>query len=327
MNRLAMPSSVTVTAPSRLHFGLLGFGGASERQFGGVGVMIDQPALRLRISRAERASVHGVGGERVAEFVRRWSAFRQLPEGPTCCFEVLDAPRSHIGLGSGTQLGLTVAAGLNRLFGHDATVVDTARSVGRGLRSAVGTYGFFQGGLIWERGKTRGQTISPLEHRAAVPATWRFVVVCPKQQEGLSGEGEQSALDSLPAVPATTQERLAAIVERRMLPSLARRDCDEFGQAVFDYGRQSGEAFASVQGGAYNGPRLTRLVERVRAYGGVGVGQSSWGPALYVIVPDEGVAHTLVRQLHDAGDLEDSDLWIAGPDNQGARIEVDLAND
>jgi len=318
-----MPSAVTVTAPSRLHFGLLGFGGASERQFGGVGVMIDQPVLQLRISRADRLSVHGFANERVGRFVQHWSAFHRLDQPVACRIDVQQAPRSHIGLGSGTQLGLAVAVGLNRLFDREMSVIETAHSAGRGLRSAVGTYGFFQGGLIWERGKTNRETISPLEQRLAVPDSWRFVVIFPKQQVGLSGEGERSAMASLPPVPVETQDRLSAIVENRMLPALARRACDEFGEAVFEYGRTSGEAFAPIQGGAYNGAILEQLVERVRASGGLGVGQSSWGPAIYVIVPSDRTAQIIVDLLRGTGDLDDADIWISGPDNQGARIAVE----
>ena len=318
-----MPSTVTVTAPSRLHFGLLGFGGASERQFGGVGVMIEQPSLQLRIAPADRLSVHGLAHERVSRFVEHWSAFHELDHPLACRIYVLHAPRSHIGLGSGTQLGLAVAAGLNRFLDREVSVIETARSAGRGLRSAVGTYGFFQGGLIWERGKTNGEAISPLEQRVAIPGTWRFVVICPKQQVGLSGEGERTAMARLPPVPVETQNRLVAIVEDRMLPAVAREDCDEFGEAVFEFGRVSGEAFAPIQGGAYNGARLEHLVERIRENGGVGVGQSSWGPALYVIVPGEKNAQFTIDQLRETGELDDTDIWISGPDNQGARITIE----
>ncbi len=320
-----MPPTVTVCAPCRLHFGLLGFGGASERQFGGVGVMIDLPRLRVRFSQPIRAGDDGPVHQRVAHFAQRWADYYGLAEPPGCRIEVLEAPRSHVGLGSGTQLGLAVVQGLNHLFGRRLSEVDTARCAGRGLRSAVGTYGFFRGGLIWERGKTQDQTISPLERRMPIPASWRFVVICPREQAGLSGEGEQLAMDRLPPVPAEQQRQLVRIVEDQMLPALAQDACDAFGAAVYEYGRRSGEAFASVQGGVYNGDRLTSLVDRIRACGGIGVGQSSWGPALYVIVPNQPSATDLVAELTASGDLADTDVWVAGPDNRGARVEVDPA--
>jgi predicted sugar kinase len=42
------------------------------------------------------------------------------------------------------------------------------------------------------------------------------------------------------------------------------------------------------------------LVERLRAWGAVGVGQSSWGPAVYGIVGDPGVAEALAQRVRAA---------------------------
>ena len=44
---------VEVTASSRLHFGLFSFGHCQGRQFGGVGVMLDKPAVELHIQAAK----------------------------------------------------------------------------------------------------------------------------------------------------------------------------------------------------------------------------------------------------------------------------------
>ena len=61
-----MPSPIVeINAPSRLHCGMLSFGQPAMRQFGGVGAMIDQPGLRLRISPAERFAADGLFSERV----------------------------------------------------------------------------------------------------------------------------------------------------------------------------------------------------------------------------------------------------------------------
>ena len=53
------------------------------------------------------------------------------------------------------------------------TPAELAQSVGRGLRSAVGTYGFVHGGMIAERGKLPGEVISPLDARVVLPEDWR----------------------------------------------------------------------------------------------------------------------------------------------------------
>ena len=59
--------AVTVTAPSRLHFGMFSFGRSDIRQFGGVGVMVEQPALRLTIEPARSLQVRGQHALRIRE--------------------------------------------------------------------------------------------------------------------------------------------------------------------------------------------------------------------------------------------------------------------
>src|SRR3954452_21590206 len=105
-----MSRVVHVTAPSRLHFGLWSLGGGEGRQFGGVGAMIEQPQLRLSIKPAEQLEAAGENVERVIAFPRRWAAFQGMSE-PACQIEIQAVIPEHAGLGSGTQLALSVAAG------------------------------------------------------------------------------------------------------------------------------------------------------------------------------------------------------------------------
>src|SRR6516225_692886 len=67
-----MPATVVrVSTPSRLHFGMLSFGQSGVRQFGGVGLMIDEPGIRLKITRADRLECVGPLAERAEQFARR----------------------------------------------------------------------------------------------------------------------------------------------------------------------------------------------------------------------------------------------------------------
>src|SRR5262245_47692582 len=106
-----MPRLVQVTAPSRLHFGLWSLAGAG-RQFGGVGAMIEQPGLKLELAPAEQFVAGGPLADRAKRFAAHWAAFHRAAL-PACEIRLLAAPPEHVGLGTGTQLGLAVAAGLN----------------------------------------------------------------------------------------------------------------------------------------------------------------------------------------------------------------------
>src|SRR5438552_19216008 len=97
---------VEVTAPSRLHFGMLSFGQPHTRQFGGIGAMVSQPELQLRISPAERFEIIGPLGHRVDAVVDRYRRRQHAPSPPACRREITNAPNEHVGLGTGTQLAV-----------------------------------------------------------------------------------------------------------------------------------------------------------------------------------------------------------------------------
>lgn len=318
--------TVHVTAPSRLHFGLLSFGNdptdTDKRQFGGVGAMIQKPGLRLSISPAEQLTAEGPLAERVLEFAQRWAVFHSLDSPLRCKIEIHSTPTEHTGLGVGTQLGLAVACGLNAFYRlPTATPIELALSVGRGLRSAVGTYGFTQGGLIVERGKLPSDRIAPLDCRLSLPDAWRFVLLRSRVSDNIAGDKERSAFAELPAVPAETTQQLIEELRQRMIPAAAQADFPTFSQSLFTFGRLAGSCFAKLQGGPYNGPHLCGLVETIRSLGITGVGQSSWGPTLFALLPNESQATDFLNRLQETTNTNDWEIHITPPDNHGVRVE------
>jgi beta-ribofuranosylaminobenzene 5'-phosphate synthase len=320
---------VEVVAPCRLHFGLLAFGRSSGRQFGGAGVMVDGPAIRLDVTAAERLETAGCLAARAREFAGCWAEYVGLPSGAAealaCRIEVQSAAPEHSGLGVGTQLALSIATALTAWFDRPPlSPTELALSVGRGRRSAIGTYGFTSGGLIVERGRLPDEPISPLECRLPVPDAWRFVLIQPRANAGLSGVAEQTAFDQLPPVPEAVTAALLDELRLRMLPAVRNADFAQFSESVYQYGRLAGLCFAAVQGGPYNGPRLAGIVDLIRRLGVAGVGQSSWGPTLFALLPDEGQAREFRTRLAAALDVQlgerDVELSLASPNNCGASI-------
>ena len=320
-----MPPLITVAAPSRLHFGLFGLQQEEGRMYGGVGAMVDQPALKLQVRAAAGFECVGPLAERAQAFAQRWAEFHRLSLLPACCIEILATPPNHVGLGVGTQLGLSVAAGLNAFAGlPTAGPQELALSVGRGQRSAIGTYGFVMGGLIVERGKLPGEPISPLDCRVDLPAEWRFVLLRPVGWQGLSGEQEEQAIGGLPRVPEEVTEGLIAIARDKLIPAAATANFPQFAVSLYQFGHLAGSCFAARQGGPYNGPVLTRLIDWLRSCGYPGVGQSSWGPTLFTAVPDQHsaiVLADLLQRSHPEGPLE---VTIAAPNNRGALVQSAL---
>ena len=312
---------IQITAASRLHFGMLAPGATQGRRFGGAGVMITVPPLCLSVSASICFECVGPGAERVHESAESWRSSRGDPLLPECRIRVESLPPLHTGLGVGTQLGLSVARGLNefRRVG-DTTPAELAASVRRGNRSAVGTYGFFEGGLIAESGKANGEPLARLEARQELPDAWRWLLVCPRNGGGLHGDAEQRAFADLPEGTCDLADDLSSEMRDQLLPAARQADFDKFSASLHRFGYQSGLRFKSVQGGAYNGPRLQRIVATIRALGIEGVGQSSWGPTIFALCPDDSAAQACEDQLRRR--LEDIDVTISTTCNQGAQVEI-----
>jgi beta-RFAP synthase len=315
---------IVVKSPSRLHFGMFSFGQPGVRQFGGAGAMIDSPGVDLRISAADRLHVDGPSSERVRTFVERAALGAEwIPPEIPCRIEIKNAPPAHIGLGSGTQLGMAAAIGLNAFFrGPWRTAEEFACAVGRGRRSAIGLHGAMMGGFLVEAGKFADDEISPLVARIELPPEWRFALFWPRHEQGLAGEAESQAFEQLPPISAATTQALCQQLLLELAPAAAERDFDRFGESLHRFGRLAGQCFAAQQGGAYASPRIAGLVEHLRSLGVRGVGQSSWGPAVFALTPDVQAAQELVAQI--GGDVLEFESLVAAPANRGVQaVEQD----
>jgi beta-RFAP synthase len=326
---------IRVTAPARLHFGLLSLPIEGEdfwpdrqgqpslpvRRFGGVGLMIEDPALRLRVEPAAEWSATGSLAERALAFARRFAAVSEKPLPPQRVV-IESAPPEHCGLGSGTQLALAVARGLASASLPDLGAAELARRVGRGVRSALGVHGFAQGGFLVEAGKRAEQELSPLVLRLPFPETWRLVVALPPGEPGQHGDREREAFQMLRArsMPAGSSAALCRLVLLGLLPALIEGDVETFGEALYDFNARVGEAFAPVQGGTYANRRVAEVVDFVRRQGVRGVGQSSWGPTVFAVLDDAERANDLVRRLHD-GPLGEVPIWVTRGCNRGAAVD------
>ncbi|TWT72929.1 beta-ribofuranosylaminobenzene 5'-phosphate synthase [Allorhodopirellula solitaria] len=340
-----MTNHVRITTGARLHFGLLDV----AAPFGGCGVMIDRPNTIVTARRASEFSCtasadgceQGSRGhlQRATAIAQRIAHQIDSPARlPPVHVEIMDAAPSHTGLGSGTQLSLAIAESILRVSPDTPSpqwVADTAgisladgeiwlRAADRGRRSAVGTHGYLAGGFIAE-GLTpsRGNSLlNTLDTRLEMPPAWRVSLLLPVADPGqtgtVSGDQEQAKFDALPTVGAGQRAALADILTTQILPAIQSADFNAFCAATTEYNYRSGELFASVQGGAYNGEPTTRLVTHLRSEGYTGVGQSSWGPGVFVWHPDD----TSALAFHENWNRPEYRVLTARPQSTGRTVDT-----
>ncbi len=316
--------AVTIETASRLHFGLLGWGGGAPRRFGGVGLMAAAPGVEVEVEQAETWSAEGSLASRALATARTAAAVLEasgVVVGPLCV-RVRRSPREHVGLGVGTQLCLATARGVFEVAGLSNPPPERlAEATGRGRRSGIGLHGFARGGLIVDGGRATDEGIPPLLSRLEFPADWSILVVIPGGSRGLSGGAESSAFATLPPLPRATTDRLCGLVLLELLPAAAERDLHAFVAALEAMQALVGRGFASAQGGIYASPRSESIVAAMRDLGLRGVGQSSWGPALYGFsLGDEAERQSIRDHVLAACDLSDEDVLWTSARNSGAGV-------
>jgi beta-RFAP synthase len=215
---------------------------------------------------------------------------------------------------------LAVARALAEIYGIQADACELARVMGRACRSAIGTWTFAGGGLVVEGGRRSGRdACGPLLARLFFPPTWRCVVAGPDSAPSLSGSDEATALAQLPPPAERDVERIAHLVLMTLLPALAEADLAAFGASLSAIQAITGRWFAPVQGGTYAPGASTELVRLIAEWGGTGVGQSSWGPAVYGIVDGEDAGVRLADRVQKA--LGTTGAVYQGPFRaEGARV-------
>jgi len=318
--------SVRLTAPSRLHLGMFSFGRTDVRQFGGVGLMVNDPATKLEFTPAPRFNVSGPEADRALQSAHRLVASGLLDAMPPCHVRILDTPPPHVGLGSGTQLTLAVARGLLTFADVPSPpAVELAHRLGRGRRSAVGSYGFDYGGLIIEAGKHASRPLErpPLVARVELAADWRFLLLVPRDEQGLSGSDEEAAFDRLPPVREETTAQLCREVLLELLPAAQAGDFNRFAGSVYRFGRLAGTCFSAAQHGPFASRAVEDRIETLRALGIRGAAQTSWGPTVLAALPSQEQAESAAAEIARRTDAMDCDVVIAAPNNRGAVIEHD----
>jgi beta-ribofuranosylaminobenzene 5'-phosphate synthase len=312
--------AVTVAVPARLHLGFLDPSGGCGRRFGGIGLAITGLETRITVRSAVHAVIDGPQHERVRSHLERMQRLFHAPGAHAVVEEVVPA---HVGLGSGTQVALAVAAAVRRLQGCPLDLEADALTLGRGARSGLGIGLFRTGGLVVDGGRGPATTVPPIISRMHFPEEWRVLVVLDPARRGVHGQDEIAAFAALPPFPRERAAENCRLILMAALPGLAEHDLASFGRAIAGLQAHSGDYFGPIQGGRrFSSPEVEAALLALEAEGAVGVGQSSWGPTGFAFAASAAEADRLVQRVRQDGRLHGLDVRICQGLNRGAQIDA-----
>ncbi|MFB6125884.1 MAG: beta-ribofuranosylaminobenzene 5'-phosphate synthase family protein [Halolamina sp.] len=325
---------IRVETGARLHFGFGNLSLEHERLYGAVGVALDAPRV---VVRAEPAETVVCEDPLAREYAERAVDLLGVPGASVTVRSRL--PR-HVGLGSGTQLALTVLAAVARVHDRTPRVRERAPDLGRGGRSGIGVAAFEAGGMVLDAGHptARFTTDRPADGewdvpavaaRHEIPGDWRFLLVRPSVAVGRHDDAEDDSMRSaVEAADSDRADRVAGVTTRRLLPAVTAGSAERFGAAVAELGRLNGAWYADEQGGVYR-PPVGAVVDSLSSSPAVyGAGQSSWGPTVYGVTDAAraDAARDAGREALSAAGV-DGDVQVVAGRNRGARIEPVDAED
>jgi len=326
--------SIRVSAPARLHLGFLDLNGSSGRKFGSIGLAINTHQTVIEVRHADELCFEGVSStstqQKVTKLVSEF--YRTIGQGiDEICrgveITIKQLIPEHSGLGSGTQLALSVGTALSKLHNISTSTPLLAAALGRGARTGVGIKNFDQGGFVVDAGLGIQSSVPALISHFTFPEHWRIVLLLDQQHQGVHGTTESNAFKTLPTFPLTQSQAICHLTLMKLLPAVVEQNIRSFGEAVTAIQQLIGDHFAPAQGGRYTSAKVESLLEYSQKLGYYGIAQSSWGPTGCVFVEDEGTAQKLVTDLQtQANKLFDTDqqlsFCIAKANANGANIDM-----
>lgn len=320
-------ASVLVEAPARLHLGFLDPSASLGRRFASLGLVIDGLSTQLSVAPAvhDVVDVPEAGGDAMRERLARHLDVLKRETGARAAVRVTvhRAPPAHAGFGAGTQLALAVGRAFAACHGLELETRRVAALLGRGERSGVGIAGFDRGGLLLDGGPGPGGAPAPLLAHAAFPPQWRVLLVLDDRLDGLHGSQERAAMGSLAPFPRALAAELCHQVVMRVLPAAMEGVFEPFAEGVSTVQRLIGDYFAPAQGGSmYTSAAVERLLEWIRPRYCAGIGQSSWGPTGFALLPSGGRATEVAAAARAAGVVDPAlRLAVVSGRNRGAHLE------
>ena len=312
-----MISSVSVIAPARLHMGFLDLSGSLGRQFGSIGVALNEPVTQLVISASDKKYIEN---KSVSKYLTIFCKAFDVSDALNIA--IVETIPEHIGLGSGTQMALAIGAGLNAFYDLKLSVRDIAAVMDRGLRSGIGIGVFEQGGFVVDGGRGKNTITPPMLAHFDVPENWRFILVFDKRGQGLHGQQEIQAFKTLPPFPRSEVERLSYLLLMQALPAIAEKDLARFGDVITELQRAVGEHFSPAQGGIFSSGDVAESMNWLANRGAVAVGQTSWGPTGFCLVENAEIAENLIQSAQASFSKTSLIFSVVSARNCGGEVSI-----
>ena len=266
-------NKVLIRANSRLHLGFLNLNSPTQYSYGGLGVSIDKYPTISSISKSSKfiSNLSKKLNNEIMSYLKDKKLSTKIK------IECIESPTKHIGLGSGTQLKLSIEELVSKYYG----ITQKTNIFNRSYRSGIGCNSYQRGGFIVDCPKKDLNT-SHMIFKHSFPSTWKIILLFDRKKTGLHGKIEKSFFS--PSKSNNLRKQLSDIAINEIIPAILNKDFDVFAKGLTKFQKLNYLFYSSVQKSMYLSLDISRVIKHISKLFNVGVGQSSWGPTSYIFV-------------------------------------------
>jgi beta-ribofuranosylaminobenzene 5'-phosphate synthase len=304
---------IEIKTPSRLHFGIINIKNPDFNLYGCVGCAIENPNFLIIAKESDKLILDVKRKDVKYKIQKLISALKMKIKAE---IKTISTIPEHEGFGSTTQLTLAISYALCFFNNIKFDAYKIAEITGLGKISGIGIGAFLYGGFLIDSGKVKNE-IPKIVFRCDFPKEWIFAILIPKNSDrGLKGKEEMKAFKELNPTPKERIEEMLILLGE-MKNSLKNKDIEMFGKALSKFQINVGLNFFQFQKGIFSSKVHEKLIEILKSIGAYGVGQSSWGPAVYGLFLEEEEQ----KILKEISKYTNINLIITKANNYGVKIK------
>ena len=279
-------NQVKIVANARLHFGFLNLKSSRPYSYGGMGLSIDNHPTILRVSRASKfkSNLKKTLRDKIFNFLCNNSLSKKI------CIDCIESPQKHIGLGSGTQLILSIEEAISKFYRFNENI----NFFKRNYRSGVGINSYKNGGFIVDSPKNN-LLANEIIFKTKFPKEWKIILLFDSEAKGLHGSSESRFFSTDTTI--SLRKKLSDLTLNEIIPSIIYKDFDTFARSLTKFQDLNSLFYSSIQKSNYLSHDIAKVIKKVSMNFNVAAGQSSWGPTSYMLIESKNIHNGIISIL------------------------------
>tara|TARA_B100000989_G_scaffold298064_1_gene285930 strand:- start:91 stop:1050 length:960 start_codon:yes stop_codon:yes gene_type:complete len=287
-----------IKTPSRIHLGFLELDNNSDRLFGSLGLTISNFETQLSLRKSKKTNVICENSNQKEKIKKIITLLNRKIDFPPFELKVLKSIPAHSGLGSGTQLALSIGTLISSFAKKNISIDEQAIIFKRGKRSGIGIESFKNGGFIVDGGKIKKSTkIPPILFNYNWPENWKLILILDKSLEGIHGLKEKQEFRDIKGISGEFSKENCKSLCLKILPAIIEKRFKEFCSGMQEVQNNTARIFSKAQGGFFSSRKISMIFNFIKNNEKICYGQSSWGPTGYIILENESKREKIFNEI------------------------------